>query len=228
MCSCCSGSGNASIAATVGASLLTNIKTMNKMIAGLLLAGLMVPGVSHAQVTQTDLDSQLDALKAQLIALLMEQVKVLQAQLVALEDEQDETEVRVAQVEQKQVGPVGSEVEDVVPKPTVEVSWHLSETNLDGEVDDDTGRDFIILEVTGDWEQSKVKLTGPNGWKAIDGGVNEPRERDGKKGHFFDISSAPSGTYTWEVTAFNGGDYDRGEFRGNPAKTVETGSFTVE
>lgn len=62
---------------------------MKKLLIGLFAGVLMFPGAAFAQVSQTELDSQLDTLRSQLIALLMEQLEELLARVETLEEEND-------------------------------------------------------------------------------------------------------------------------------------------
>lgn len=112
----------------------------------------------------------------------------------------------------------GSSTFGAVEQPTIDVDISYSDTDLNGEIDDDgENRRFIVVKVTGDWDMASVKMTTPSNEKVISMGMNPPNDEFDEPGHYFDLSNMPAGDYRWEVTA-----------RLGDAEVTETGTFVAE
>lgn len=141
----------------------------------LIVALFMVfaPFTTHAQTVEVSYEE----IKAQIIAILYQQIAILQAQITELKEKEMAKETPVETNE-----PVLGVVEEVLPTITI-----------------NSTENSLSFKVLGDFDRAKIYVENTGGEILAETGWDKKSTRNGETAYFIDLENLPADTYTWKV-----------------------------
>lgn len=175
---------------------------MKKLIVGVVLVGLLFAPLSVVRAQTPPGEAELRALLVQIIDLLQQQIAALVAQIAA-QNMVITTQSETISNQQGQIqntgnlggqGDPGPTTSAAAPaEPIVNVSVRQENTNRNGDALE-PGRHAVVVDVTGDWNASRLWMWRPDGTQSAGFGFTDTRQ------YWMPLTDTQTGEYPWEVT----------------------------